>query len=104
MKITEAQRKTLTEELLKECWHEWVDYGYTDFDICKECGEIERFSNHKNNRTFDNWTDFGAVVERIGWVYLHRFYSYIPSKTTDKEFPERFCILVAEAIKEGVIK
>ena len=104
MKITEAQRKTLTEELLKECWHEWVDYGYTDFDICKECGEIERFSNHKNNRTFDNWTDFGVVVEKLRAIFMERYLSKITLGTEIKELPERFCILVAEAIKEGVIK
>ena len=97
MKITEAQRKLLTEELLKECWHEW-HFAPEDVTPCLKC------RSRKDNRTFTDWTDFGAVVERIGWVYLHRFYSYIPSKTTDKEFPERFCILVAEAIKEGVIK
>ena len=97
MKITEEQRKLLTE-WLGECFRE----------NCMGCPkEKEKYdcpSHYIDIRTFDNWTDFGAVVERIGWVYLHRFYSYIPSKTTDKEFPERFCILVAEAIKEGVIK
>ena len=55
------------------------------------------------NRTFDNWNDFGAVVKSIGWKQTCLFVDKIPI-CDPKEIPERFCILVAEAIREGVIK
>ena len=96
MKITLEQRKLLTEELLKECWHEWR-FAPEDVTPCLKC------RSRKDNRTFDNWDDFGAVVKSIGWKQTCLFVDKIPICDTE-EIPERFCILVAEAIKEGVIK
>ena len=36
MKITLEQRKLLTEELLKECWHEWR-FAPEDVTPCLKC-------------------------------------------------------------------
>ena len=103
MKITEAQRKLLTEELLKECWHEW-HFAPEDVTPCLKC------RSRKDNRTFTDWTDFGAVVEKLRLHtiinFLHKIQATTLIMSTHKpnsasELPERFCILVAEAIKEG---
>ena len=97
MNITEEQRKLLTE-WLGECWHEW-HFAPEDVTPCLKC------RSRKDNRTFDNWNDFGAVVEKLGWGYITYFTPKMPYVgITTKEYPERFCILVAEAIKEGVTK
>ena len=93
MNITEEQRKLLTE-WLGECWHEW-HFAPEDVTPCLKC------RSRKDNRTFDNWDDFGAVVEKLG---LTRSLLFMAELIEDNEIPERFCILVAEAIKEGVTK
>ena len=111
MKITEAQRKLLTE-WLGECWHDkdsgWIGDGVhpMSYEVfhCYKCKKESRWKEDLNQRTFDNWNDFGAVVKKLVWGYILYFSSKMPSETTSKEFPERFCILVAEAIKEGVTK
>lgn len=95
MKITEEQRKLLTE-WLGECWHEIGKYDL----YCPKCDGQQGF----DRRTFDNWEDFGAVVEKLGWGFIHTFEKEFLLGVSSKEYPERFCILVAEAIKEGVIK
>ena len=85
MRITEEQRKLLTEWLGEEWFY--------NPPACL------------GNRTFDNWNDFGAVVEKLGWGYITYFTPKMPYVgITTKEYPERFCVLVAEAIKEGEIK
>lgn len=91
-KITLEQCKILTE-WLGECWKEG-GWGL---------GEVVLLTPNILNRTFDNWTDFGAVVKSIGWKQTCLFVDKIPICDTE-EIPERFCILVAEAIKEGEIK
>lgn len=98
--ITDEQRKILTEELLKECWHEFgiIHVGYLD---CLNCG-MER-KHVKENRTFDNWNDFGAVVEKLGTRQAYVFIGEL-ANIGAKEIPERFCILVAEAKKKGEIE
>ena len=113
MKITEEQRKLLTE-WLGECFRE----------NCMGCPkEKEKYncpSHYIDRRTFDNWTDFGVVVEKLNKkttdaYYFSRFLGEAyENDVLDHEDtpiyemwlldPERFCILVAEAIKEGVIK
>ena len=112
MKITEEQRKLLTE-WLGECWHEWR-FAPEDVTPCLKC------RSRKDNRTFDNWEDFGAVVEKLRTTpkeeidylthqcFILEFVESGAIKDSVYEmwllYPERFCILVAEAIKEGVIK
>ena len=75
MKITEKQRKRLTEQL-GECQHKpEVKGGYyrsgsygnpaqefyvEEYKQCKLCG-----SCNLKQRTFDNWNDFGAVVKKL---------------------------------------
>ena len=77
---TEEQRKLLTE---------WLGEKYYD-DIAPNEARW-RIDKIIANRSFTCWQDFGAVVEK-----LHN--------REGVELPEHFCILVAEAIKEGVIK
>ena len=90
MRITEEQRKLLTEWLGEEWFY--------NPPACL------------GNRTFDNWNDFGAVVEKLRLHtiinFLHKIQATTLIMSTHKpnsasELPERFCILVAEAIKEG---
>ena len=81
--ITDEQIKLLTEWMGEEEHHEIYDEYFEP-------------------RTFDNWDDFGAVVEELG-VGLLQLVNLLPLGD-NKRIPERFCILVAEAIKEGVIK
>ena len=100
---TEEQRKLLTE-WLGECWHEKEEIEYCEGKNGGKCRIIRN-----ENRTFDNWNDFGAVVEKLRTLpfgkqeatlrYLLRSCVFLWDYT-----PERFCILVAEAIKAGVIK
>ena len=105
-KITLEQRKLLTE-WLDECWHECTEAWFNGIVLqCLKCGAMTELSN----RTFDNWTDFGAVVEKLQeskitddpWFVIDTIVAAYDKY--DKLIPERFCILVAEAIKEGVIK
>ena len=108
--ITNEQRKLLTE-WLGECWHEC-----DKFFMCKHCNFL--VLDTIPNRTFTTWEDFGAVVERlqplgVQMVILcaageNKFSASKKHTVSDGvealTNPERFCILVAEAIKEGVIK
>ena len=97
MKITEEQRKLLTE-WLGECWHKLNKFSY-----CKVCGEL--VLRGMDNRTFDNWDDFGVVVEKLDGCRWHdRFVRTLIEINSNKEIPECFCSLVADAIKEGEIK
>ena len=101
--ITDEQKIILTEWLGEE----W--YGIT---------ELNRYLRERN-RTFDNWNDFGAVVEKLEetkqWIkfcnHLERLQRKRVKQTGNVNEPtfflkdkERFCILVADAIREGVIK
>ncbi len=62
MKLTESQKKMLTEKLLKECWHELVRYKPGGiFRKCKKCG----LGNDPENRTFLTWPDLGACKESL---------------------------------------
>ena len=106
MNITEEQRKLLTE-WLGECFRE----------NCMGCPkEKEKYncpSHYIDRRTFDNWTDFGVVVEKLRLHTIINLLQKIQATTlimsthkpkSASELPECFCILVAEAIKEGVTK
>ena len=47
------------EILVDECQHEWgASCGMTGY--CKHCGKC---LNEDFNRTFDNWSDYGAVLK-----------------------------------------
>lgn len=109
MKITLEQRKLLTEELLKECWHDkdsgWVGDGshpmsYEVF-YCYKCKKESRWEKDLNQRTFDTWNDFFALAKKlkeVGKVYM------ATDICTYSKTAKHACILVAEAIKEGKIK
>ena len=117
MKITEEQRKLLTE-WLEECWHEISCINGERMCSCGVVGNLNIILAHKGNRTFTTWEDFGAVVERlqplgVQMVILcaageNKFSASKKHTVSDGvealTNPERFCILVAEAINEGVIK
>ena len=108
--ITLEQRKLLTEEVLGECWHKLHrSPKYDDISglYCSKCKTIA-----EPNRTFDNWTDFGAVVEKLLTTKtdafdLSEFFEGKYHNESDNApiyevwllNPERFCILVAEAVE-----
>ena len=115
MKITLEQRKLLTE-WLGECWHKLHrSPKYDDISglYCSKCKKIVN-----SNRTFENYFDFGAVVEKLikteqwedffnyAYLRLYRNTGILIEKGVGVLIsdPERFCILVAEAKKAGVIK
>ena len=52
--MTLEQCKYLTEQVLGECFHDYDKY-YKSGLKCTDCGSF------LHNRTFDNWTDFGAL-------------------------------------------
>ena len=109
MKITEEQRKLLTERLLGE-----------SYCVKKYKVHPDHWERIGAERTFTGWIDFGAVVEKLKnlpasdafWFSDLCRKKYV-EVLHDEETPiydiwllnpERFCILVAEAIEEGVIK
>ena len=69
--MTDDRRRMLTEEVLGECWHEWVHITpegrdeYYDYNICKKCKEMWSGLNYKNNRTFTTWQDMGDLKKKI---------------------------------------
>jgi hypothetical protein len=114
MKITEEQCKLLTE-WLGECWHDkdsgWIGDGVhpMSYEVfhCYKCKKEGRWEGDLNQRTFDNWTDFGVVVEKIRRseaIYFNLTTFEIAYLFDKGNIPEHFCILVAEAIKEGALK
>ena len=58
----------ITEEVLNECLH-YVGHfsSRTNTDvICNKCGMYyDYYEDTKEQRTFDNWPDYGAVVEGL---------------------------------------
>lgn len=78
--LTEVDREYLTEEILKECWHEWVFHpgdlqGPREYPawICSGCAK-ERYGRHnkppKKNRTFTTPTNFFALwqaAQKMPW-------------------------------------
>lgn len=118
--MTETDRKLLTE-FLGECWHKWEDRSsVTDFrpHKCIKCNfETKQFHYY---RTFDTWQDLGVLKERLKTKNekdflldtFNRFAHTIWEKelTLDGYFadwlytPTRFCQLVADFLKEGVIQ
>ena len=94
MKITLEQRKLLTE---------WLGEKYYDDIAPNEARwHIDKIIA---NRSFTCWQDFGVVVKKLGWKQaVDYIIPQIPSEINSEEVPERFCVLVAEAIKEGEIK
>ena len=104
--ITDEQRKLLTKWLV-ECWHELSCIDGVKRCSCGVVGNLNIVLAHTSNRTFDNWTDFGAVFERLGYYKARKYAEqaandFLAGKTCS--YKERFCILVAEAIEAGVIK
>ena len=89
MKITEEQRKLLTE-WLGEYYQDGIDRERE-----YECGR------KTTNRTFNNWRDFFVLTIKLkekGEVFLAtNIYTFANTA-------EQACILVSEAIKEGTIK
>jgi len=127
--MTDDIRKLLTE-WGGGCWHEWrskgVTYLGTSLGDCR-CGkfsdvtEAEWRAIHKKNRTFDtDWNDMKWLKEKLvekGMWKNFRYFAYMrwpqtdfPQLLSDVDFEEwlftmpRFAELVAEVIKEGVVK
>jgi len=60
------RKKFLTEEVLKECWHDIDESG--DVYCCKKCGKARLFillgkGRSSDNRTFDNRNDMMDLYE-----------------------------------------
>ena len=118
--MTDEDRKTLTE-FLGECWHEIEDKGPYK-STCSKCGmtfgaiHSSDWNPKAFNRTFDNWTDFGAVIEKIAFKdqilsfiqWLSTFSSYASVygdwESWELATPEERCLIILQAIREGVIK
>ena len=73
--MNNTDRKMLTE-WLGECWHDMREYKIDDtYSVlrCKKCG----FIGQRDYRTFDNWQDYGALIERLKelrlWEEYHAF-------------------------------
>ena len=96
--MTDEDRKILTE-FLGECWHE------PDSTI----GSVIFYAQDCNfgNRTFDNWTDFGALLDEITKRNLVvSFIEWYPEDWNhwDHQHPIERCHSFLQAIREGVIK
>ena len=50
----------LTEEILGECWHEWIEHNLGS--KCFKCGIKSYPIAIVKNRTFTTWEDYGAVM------------------------------------------
>jgi hypothetical protein len=101
--MNDESRKRLTL-YLGECWHERYKNWKKMFS-CKKCGE-----SCVEGRSFDSWTDLGALVERImkrnDYFDFHKYvYPIFEKETYGKgrligfefwliENPTRFCELV----------
>ena len=110
--MKDEDRKILTE-FLGECWHEWRS-GAFPFPVCRKCGEPKK---HISHRTFNNWNDFGALIEKIRkhpkaeiflqWLHNQGYAiwefgatGYLSTGAVDKDL---FPLLVLKAIKEWVL-
>lgn len=121
------QKKAVTE-WLGECWHELEKHQRK----CTICGEMIYKGTFEDksrlNRTFTEWSDFGACVSRmektqttdsildLAWdCYIKEcpysrnnkpprilYWEWLHSRTEDGTF--RLPNLIAEALKEGVLK
>ena len=58
MPLSENEVRFLTEEVLKECWH---DSDYLQPWKCQKCGKAE----HPSNRTFTRSDDFFAIRNKL---------------------------------------
>ena len=109
MKISD--RKILTEFLGEEF--------NTIASVREEIGELGVLLYYGakpelDNRTFDTWEDFGALWEKIEktlqtdafevWNIKWKKRNFITTKTPIVYILANRCILVLEAIKEGVLK
>ena len=103
--MKDKDKKTLTE-YLGECFHEIEDKGAYQ-SICSKCGMVfgavhsSDWNPKAFNRTFDNWKDFGALIERVEekdqWNDLFLF-GYLPYHKTQGP------LVILEAINAGVVK
>lgn len=108
MKITIEQRKLLTK-WLGECVKDYCEH---DPDHGEVCPEVARGCCGILARTFDNWDDFedtAKILKDKGYgdvatEFLAKAFNEYSEILQFKLIPERFCVLVAEAIKEGIIK
>jgi len=120
-KLTTEDCKLLTE-WLGECWHEYDVDGHSALFVdktkkCIICGK--KVSRYKTNRTFctdkDMMDVFRKLVDRSEykkfkksyivrdeWIGAHEKWDSLEDWLFYS--PERFCKLVAMAIREGVIK
>lgn len=65
--MTDEDRKFLTEQM-QECWH--LLYSGDEMAVVPCCSKCGRRWSRIKNRTFDNWSDFGAVWE---WARKQRW-------------------------------
>jgi hypothetical protein len=113
-KMTDEERKMLTEKLLGECWHEWGLIGSGNYK-CKYCGYISFRDFFPSNRTFTTYTDMLAVFREIrDKGKLRDFINYVCSRVEATiprqpvyfmqwlflDNPERACCLAADFWEE----
>ena len=113
--MKDDDRKILTEFLGESINHVWEIEGPTA--RCYQCGDVRDAESIPEAgpcriRTFDTWEDFGAVWKKvdkkglaISWIIQGEYERVILQswRMWERETPERRCLIVLEAIKEGVL-
>ena len=112
--MKDEDRMVLTE-WLGECWHEWEERWdaivVVPYFKCCKCGC--RKILERQNRTFDNWNDFGALWKVVlskhhslallfGWKYGDE-YDWADWESWEYLIPKDRCCVICKAIKERVI-
>jgi len=110
--MSDNWRKTLTKELLGECWHDWHrSAGFWNW-LCHKCEK--EMMIQVPHRTFSTWQDVGDVKEKLvemgrwdefyNWMMLMEDASAVESKAvawlfrcTNEQGEPHFCKLVYDA-------
>ena len=115
--MKDEDRKVLTE-FLGECFHDIENKGPYQ-STCSKCGmtfgaiHSSDWNPNRFNRTFDTWEDFGALWEKIdkkdlaiSWIIQGEYERFILQswRMWERAIPEKRCLVILEAIKEGVLK